>query len=162
MAFEKGNKQGNRFSSTNQPKKRGGKPSYLKMLCKKLGIKPNAIPDLTNDELNDVLRLALFTTPNAAKKYIKSANDDKKLNGDADFFALNLFACLQKNIAKGNLDIIAWIIERLYGKAVQPIESDVNVVTNHSLDLSNLSTEELLQYKALLDKIEGGAENGQG
>jgi len=40
----------------------------------------------------------------------------------------------------------------LFGKATQPIESEVEL-TNNSMDLSALTTEELMQYNALLDKI---------
>ena len=47
------------------------------------------------------------------------------------------------------------IFDRIFGKATQPIEGDVNaqVTTTNSVDLSALSTEELLQYNALTEKI---------
>lgn len=48
------------------------------------------------------------------------------------------------------------IFDRIFGKASLTIESEVNAqVTNNSVDLSALTTEELIQYNALLDKLNG-------
>lgn len=66
-----------------------------------------------------------------------------------------LSQAINRETSKGESYTIRWIIEYLFGKATQPIEGDVNaqVTTTNNVDLSALSTEELLQYNSLLEKI---------
>ena len=71
-----------------------------------------------------------------------------------------LSQAISRESAKGESSTVRWIIEYLFGKAIQPIESEVNAqVTNNDMDLSALTTEELIQYHSLLEKIKAG-ENG--
>ena len=46
------------------------------------------------------------------------------------------------------------VFDRVFGKAVQPVTGDIrNELGTGGLDLSKLSTDELLQYNALLEKM---------
>ena len=47
------------------------------------------------------------------------------------------------------------LFDRVFGKATQTIEGEINAKVN-PVDLSVLTTEELLQYNALLEKIKTG------
>jgi len=49
------------------------------------------------------------------------------------------------------------IFDRIFGKAAQPIEGDINANVSGGLDpdLSKLSTEDLLVYHGLLEKMNG-------
>ncbi len=52
---------------------------------------------------------------------------------------------------------VPMLFDRIFGKATQVIDGEVNAsVTNNGIDLSALSTEELLQYNNLLEKIKSG------
>ena len=75
---------------------------------------------------------------------------DLNLYGDG---ALSAPPTICSSSHKGESHTIRWIIEYLFGKATQPIEGDMQVTNNGGVDLSALSTEELLQYNALLEKI---------
>lgn len=52
---------------------------------------------------------------------------------------------------------LEYVLERSFGQPKQTIEGTIeNQVTKKPEDLSMLSTEELLQYNAILEKIEKG------
>lgn len=68
-----------------------------------------------------------------------------------------LSQAISRESAKGESSTIRWIIEYLFGKATQPIESEINAqVTSNDVDLSALTVEELMQYNVLLEKIKAG------
>ena len=55
----------------------------------------------------------------------------------------------------GRTSTIEMLFDRVFGKATQTIEGEINTNVN-PVDLSVLTTEELLQYNALLEKIKTG------
>ena len=65
----------------------------------------------------------------------------------------NINACIRY----GKLDALEYVLERSFGQPKQTIEGTIeNQVVKAPTDLSMLSTEELLQYNQLLEKIEKG------
>lgn len=173
--FQPGNKIGNRFSSSNQPENRR-KPKIFTVLKKQYGIDLAANGDFSQGQIQDLLQALLCVDIRQATALSVELNQDlqeivKKIkNGEKipklkkDEVIAQVFIVLSQAIsresAKGESSTVRWIIEYLFGKAIQPIESEVNAqVTNNDMDLSALTTEELIQYHSLLEKIKAG-ENG--
>lgn len=158
MAFEKGNKYGNRFSSSNQPKKRGGKTNVFAQLRKEvekdLGCKISEI------DINNICAMALFGNAEMHQAYL-TGEDGKTPNQATPMVLMNLIRAIQIQTKTGRTDAIEKIIERLYGKVTQPIEGEINAQVTNTVDLSVLTTDELIQYNALLEKIKAGS-NGKG
>ena len=84
---------------------------------------------------------------------VKSA--DNKPNKKTPIWVLNVVSAINTDIRYGRTSTVEMLFDRVFGKATQPIESDVQL-TNNSVDLSALTTEELLQYNSLLEKIKAG------
>lgn len=160
MAFQKGNKYGNRFSCSNQPKKRGKRTNVFAQLRKdvekSLGCKINEI------DINSILAFAAMGTAAMHESYIVG-EDGKSANPETPMILMNLIRAIQVQTKMGRTDTLERIIDRLFGKVAQPIEGDIKAeVSNGPVDLSMLSTEELMQYNQLLDKISKGKTKGDG
>jgi len=170
--FQPRNKIGNRFSSDNQPENRR-KPKIYTVLKKRYGIDLAANGDFSHGQIQDLLQALLCVDIRQATALSVELNQDlqeivKKIkNGEPipklkkDEVISQVFIVLSQAIsresAKGESSTIRWIIEYLFGKATQPIESEINAqVTSNDVDLSALSVEELMQYNTLLEKIKAG------
>lgn len=155
--FQKGNKNGNRFTSDNQPPNRGRKPRLYRQLK---AITGKAVGyELEKEDYYNVIRWVMEQSPADLEKLVKG--DNGKPNKDTPLWLLNIISALNTDVRYGRTSTVEMIFDRIFGKATQPIEGDINAqVTNNSVDLSALSTEELLQYNSLLEKIKSGA-NGK-
>lgn len=151
--FEKGNKQGNRFTSENQPKNKGRKPSLYKQLKELTGKKVDF--ELSKEDYYKVIRFLMERTPGELQRILDNAKD--KENGTTPIWVLNIISAINSDIRYGRTSTIDMIFDRLFGKSTQPIEGDVNANVSGSLnvDLSVLTNEELLKYNELLEKING-------
>ncbi|MBQ7774514.1 MAG: hypothetical protein IJ379_01205 [Lachnospiraceae bacterium] len=150
--FEKGNKVGNRFTSENQPQNRGRKPSLYKKLKALTGKKVGY--ELEKEDYFNVIRWIMEQNTSTLEVLIKGA--DGKPNKDTPLWLINIISAINTDIRYGRTSTVEMIFDRVFGKATQPIEGDINAqVTNNSVNLSALTTEELLQYNALLEKIKG-------
>lgn len=151
--FEKGNKQGNRFTSENQPKNKGRKPSLYKQLKELTGKKVDF--ELSKEDYYKVIRFLMERTPGELQKILDNAKD--KENGTTPIWVLNIISAINSDIRYGRTSTIDMIFDRLFGKSTQPIEGDVNANVSGSLnvDLSVLTNDELLKYNELLEKING-------
>jgi hypothetical protein len=91
---------------------------------------------------------------------MKDPNDPTKPNANTPMWVLNVIAAINTDMRYGRTSTIEMLFDRVFGKATQPIEADVNAQVTNTVDLSVLTTEELLQYNALLEKITAG-KNGK-
>ena len=154
MGFEKGNKEGKRFSSDNQPKKNGRKPSLYKQLKELTGKKVDY--ELSKEDYFKVIRYLMERTPGELKKILVDAKDED--NGTTPVWVINIISAINSDIRYGRTATMEMIFDRLYGKAIQPIDSEINGQlsnTNLNVDLSALTTDELLKYNEILGKING-------
>lgn len=149
--FEKGNKEGKKFSSENQPQNRGRKPSIYKKLkaitSKKVGY------ELEKEDYFKVIRWVMEQNAGTLEVLIK--DKDGRPNKDTPLWLINIISAINADIRYGRTTTVEMIFDRVFGKATQPIEGEMQVTNNSSADFSALSVEELLQYKALLKKIKG-------
>lgn len=150
--FEKGNKEGRKFSSENQPKNRGRKPSLYKKLREITGKKVGF--ELEKEDYYNVIRWVMEQNTNTLEGLIKGR--DGKVNKDTPLWLLNIISAINMDIRYGRTSTVEMIFDRVFGKPTQPIESEVNATVEQTMDLSALTTEELLQYNNLLEKIRNG------
>lgn len=150
--FEKGNKTGNRFTSENQPRNRGRKLSLYKKLKAITG--KSVGYELEKEDYFNIIRWVMEQTPADLEKIVKGV--DGKTNMNTPLWLLNIVSALNSDMRYGRTSTVEMIFDRIFGKASLTIESEVNAqVTNNSVELSALTTEELIQYNALLDKLNG-------
>ena len=140
--FEKGNTQGNRFSSDNQPKKNGRKPSLYKQLKELTGKKVDY--ELSKEDYFKTIRFLMERSKG-------------ELNKITPIWVCNIISAIFSDIRFGRTSTVEMIFDRIFGRSTQPIEGDINanVSGSFSPDLSALTTEELLEYNKLLEKING-------
>lgn len=152
--FEKGNNSGKeyRFSSDNQPKKNGRKPALYNQLKKLTG--KQVKHELSKEDYFKIIQYLMERTPTELKTIIENA---KQEDGTTPVWVLNIISAIQSDIRYGRTNTIDSIFDRIFGKATQTIEGDLNANLSGSLspDLSSLSTDELLKYNELLEKIYG-------
>ena len=127
------------FSSTNQPKNNGRKPSSVKRY-----IKDNNLSHA------DVSAMAKYMLPLNQQQITDLLTDDKAP------FMLRLFAkSVLSDMKKGYLDNILKIMDRAVGRPKEIIESTVlSENMNHNIDYSHLSDDEAKQI--FMDKIQEG------
>lgn len=150
--FQKGNKYGNRFDSNNQPAKNGRKPSLYKVLKNITGNKVSF--EMEKEDYYAVIRWVMERTPKQLKELLEKEPDGKTYKNDIPLWLINIISALNADARYGKTATVEMIFDRIFGKATQTVESEVNAqITNTNIDLSSLSTEELLTYNQLLDKI---------
>lgn len=150
--FEKGNTKGNRFTSENQPKKKGrGRLSVLKYIQQTTGKKVD--PQSSKEEILRVIQHIYESSPSELEALIKDPNDPTKGNPNTPMWVLNVIAAINADLRYGRTTTIEMLFDRVFGKATQPIEGNIDTTVTNTLDLSALTDEELITYNALLEKI---------
>lgn len=131
--FKEGNKSGNRFTSSNQPSKKGRKPSRFKEIINEL------------DELGESLSLEDF---NKVVKSLLTLNKDKLVeiaqNSETPIAIVIIASAIAGDIENKQLGNLDRLLDRVYGKATQKVESDIN------LSSKPLTKE---QAKAIIDEL---------
>jgi oligoendopeptidase F len=158
--FEKGNKRGHRFTSEDQPKSRGrGHLSVLKYIQQTTGKKVD--PKSGKEDILRVMRHLYESSTEELEPLLKDPDDKTKPNKKTPTWVLNFISAMNTDIRYGRTATLEMMFDRVFGKATQNIEGEINANVSSNLDLSALSDEELLQYNTLLDKMRNGAKNGK-
>lgn len=110
MPFEKGNKFGNRFSSTCQPKKNGRKPRLYTIARKSYGI------DVA--EFRDVVLYLMQCT----KKELETVMNDEK----TPIWVVNIARAIFKDAGFGRLSVLPELLDRVFGKPPQAVDVTSN------------------------------------
>ena len=139
--FEKGNKLGNRFTSDNQPKKNGRKPSLYKYIRKLTGLNVNI--ELEKSDYLKIIQFLMEKSPKELKPFLQDERGQQ--NEDTPMWILAIISAINSTVEM--------LFDRVFGKAVQPIEGDISSTVTGGYDFSKLSDEELNQYNALLEKL---------
>lgn len=98
------------FSSTNQPKKKGRKPSILKKL-KAIG--------LSHEDITGLLENIIMANKQEAQEMLK--------NPELPIMAVGYLSALIKEIQAGKSFTIEAIIDRLDGKATQKVQAETTL-----------------------------------
>ncbi len=148
--FEPGNKIGNRFTSDNQPKKNGRKPSLYKYIRKLTGMSVNV--ELEKSDYLKIIQFLMEKSPKELKPFLQDQSGNQ--NENTPMWILAIISAINADVRYGRTSTVEMLFDRVFGKAVQPIEGDFNgTLTNGGYDFSKLSDEELNQYNALLEKL---------
>lgn len=99
-----------RFSSSNQPRKKGRKPSILKKL-KAIG--------LSHEDITGLLENIIMANKQEAQEMLK--------NPELPIMAVGYLSALIKEIQAGKSFTIEAIIDRLDGKATQKVQADTTL-----------------------------------
>lgn len=156
MSFEKGNTLGNRFTSENQPKRKNGrKPSLYKQLKEMTGKKVGY--ELEKEDFFNIIRFVMEQDSETLEGLITIDNPrtgGKMLNPKTPVWLVSIVSAINADAKYGRTTTVEMVFDRIFGKSVQPIEGGIKQeLSTGGLDLSKLSTDELLQYNALLEKM---------
>ena len=113
-------------------------------------------PQSSKEEILKVIQHIYESSPAELEPLMKDPNDPHKSNPNTPMWVLNVIAAINTDMRYGRTSTIEMLFDRVFGKATQPIEADVNAQVSNTLDLSVLSDDELIQYNALLEKIKVG------
>ena len=150
--FEKGNKHGHRFTSENQPKRKGrGKLSVLNYIRQTTGKKVD--PQSSKEEILKVIQHIYESSPAELEPLLKDPTDPHKPNPNTPMWVLSIISAINTDMRYGRTSTIEMLFDRVFGKATQPIEGNIDTTVTNTLDLSALTDEELITYNALLEKI---------
>lgn len=148
---------GNRFSADNQPRKKGrGNLSVVQYIIRTTGKKVD--PKSNKEQILKVIQHIYESSPNELEPLIHDPETGKP-NKNTPVWVLNVISAINNDIRYGRTTTIEALFDRVFGKATQPIEGDINTSVTGNMNLSVLTTEELLQYNALLEKIKRGGES---
>lgn len=135
--FEKGNKIGNRFTSENQPKSSGRKPSLYRRIKELTGKKVGF--ELEYGDFCNIIRWVLEQSPKDIERLL--VTKDGKPNKSTPLWLTSIISAINKDIKAGQISTLDSLFDRLFGKAVSKIEG--NVVMDVNADLKDMSEDEL-------------------
>lgn len=147
--FQPGNRYGNLFSASRQPKRNGRKPSIYKRV------------NLPGEELSKEdfthLMLSLLECPIGQLEKIRK--ECKKPDSKIPVCVANMIAVIFSDIRRGRIDSLRWVLDRSFGKPNQILaeSKQINFVQNNVqiFNFSALSDTELMLFHSLLLKMEG-------
>ncbi len=143
--FQKGNKLGNRFSSTNQPKRKNGrKPKVYNQLKKLVGESVGF--ELEAEDYNNIIRFLMECDLEKLEKLIKT--DTNKLNPKVPMWVANIVTAMNSDVRYGRTDTLEMLLDRVFGKAVQPVQGDIYT----RQDAEEMTEEELEAEIASIDE----------
>lgn len=152
--FKKGNTIGEeyRFTSDNQPKNRGRKPSLYKKIRDITG--KTVKHEMEKGDYYNIIKYLMEQTPERLKTLAAVGEDDgkggKKTMFDAEIpvWLMNLITAILSDVRYGRTTTLDGLFDRMFGKATQTIDAVVGNVDNRT---SHLSDDEL---QAEIDRIE--------
>jgi predicted hydrocarbon binding protein len=138
-----------RFSKTNRPKNPGRKPSYLKKYIKE-----------SNVGVEDIRKMLSYVITARNMDLLKRLVEEDKTPA-----ALRIMAsAIIKDVKRGKIDTLQWMIEYAYGKAKQDID-----MTNKIVDVADLPpeerdaiVEEILQRYKIVEDFDRNEQNNNG
>ena len=143
--FQPGNTIGKVFTQSRQPPKRGRKPTIYKQYIKKTA--KNGEERMSKEDYYRIIRYLMERTPGELKSIAKSE--------DTPVWISNIISALSMDIKTGRLTTINGVFDRLFGKPTQMIEGELdnNITLKQEMDLSVLSTDELVILNELMEKV---------
>lgn len=142
MPFKKGNKYGKVFTSTNQPKKTGRKPSVYKQVAAILGEKFKI--ELSKEDFFKIQQWLLEMPMMKLKDIIKDPETPS-------FIAVHISA-IMSDAKNGKTDSVERIYDRLYGRASQPIDIDGDINVKKDYDVTAYTDDELEMMAQMIEK----------
>ncbi|MEG1554517.1 MAG: hypothetical protein RR363_05805 [Rikenellaceae bacterium] len=110
---------------------------------------------MSKEDYFKVIRYLMERTPGELKKILEDAKDEEK--GTTPVWVINIISAINSDIRYGRTSTMDMIFDRLFGRSTQPIEGEINGQVNSEVNMNftALTTDELLKYNELLEKING-------
>lgn len=124
--FVKGSKPKTTFSSTRQPKNPGRKPSRFKQLISDL----EGVGETMS--LEDFRKISLFLLTMNKTELIELAKNDQ-----APMAVVAVASAIAGDIEEKNLRNVESLLDRLFGKAMQPVETVVGTIDSKTAHLTD-------------------------
>lgn len=119
MAFQKGNKYGNRFSKENQPANNTGRRPKLYSSIKKI-IGTEFGHELAESDYKDIMRGILEMPIDKMQALVRSkekdANGKYKPNPETPVWVQILVSHINNSIRHGKSDALEFVLDRVFGK----------------------------------------------
>ena len=112
--FDNGHDLGNRFTSDNQPKNAGRKPSRFKQLISQLSTANEEV--ITKDDYNNIITHLLTLTPDELKAVANNKN--------TPIAVMIIASSISGDIENRSLQNTEKLVERIFGK--EPTKHEVN------------------------------------
>lgn len=155
MAFEKGNKLGQKFTSDNQPQNRGRKPSLYKKIRAITG--KTVKHEMSKEDYYDIIKYLMEQTPGDLRKMAGMVNGEGQKSNmfDAEIpvWLMNMITAILGDIRYGRTTTLDSILDRMFGKASQTVEA---IVGNIDSKTSHLSDEEVMIEIERIEKALNG------
>ena len=142
MPFEKGT-SGNaarQFTPDRQPKKNGRKPALYKQLAAMVGKQVSLT--LSREDFMKIQHWLLERTKTELQQIIKDP--------ETPIFMSSMIAAIVGDMNNGSYATVERTYDRLFGRAIQPIEATTTVETKYNLD--NMSDEDLNKIGEIMAK----------
>lgn len=118
MPLQKGHKIGQRFSTTNQPKKNGRKPTLLKQLTETYN-KEGHPQQLSKEDAFRLFAYLLTCTKSEIEALLR--------NPELPFSIATIIRAMIADLQKGKADTVDRLFDLVYGKGPAPIEFSIKV-----------------------------------
>lgn len=150
MPFAKGQSgcKEKQFSTGNQPKNPGRKPSLYKKIKSLTGLRVEC--ELSKEDYFKLIRFVMERTPNEIEKLIK--NPDGTQNKDIPLWMINIISAINVDIRYGRISTIDAIFDRVFGKATLSIEADISTAPK----MEEMTEEQIMAEIARIDRELGG------
>ncbi len=132
--FVKGSKPKTTFSETRQPKNPGRKPSRFKQIISEL---ESVGETMSLEDFKKVAILLLTMNKNEIKELVANEN--------APMAVIAVASAISGDIGERNLKNIESLLDRLFGKATQPVESIVATIDAKTAHLTDEEIEAEIQ-----------------
>lgn len=109
---------------------------------------------MSKEDYLRVIRHLMESSPEEMERLVK--DEDGKPNKKTPVWVLNVISAINTDIRYGRTSTVELLFDRVFGKATQMVETEVSANVSTDMDLSALTTDELLMYNNLLDKIRNG------
>jgi hypothetical protein len=120
------NGKATRFSATNQPKRNGRKSSLYTQLKEMAKLEGNI--DLSREDFSKMTMLMLSKPLSELQTLAKSE--------DTPIWIVNIVRAIIKDASDGRISTLDSLLDRLFGKATQPMVQDVSVDMQGSIPVS--------------------------
>lgn len=151
--FEKGNTLGNRFSSTNQPKKNGRKPSLYKQLKKMTG--KTVGYEMEKEDYYNVIRFLMEQNSETLEKLVTVVDPvtgKKTLNPKTPIWVVNIVSAINTDAKFGRTNTVEMLFDRVFGKSVENVNATVTEFGNTEAMTDEELTAEIARLEAQLQK----------
>lgn len=144
--FEKGNKFGNRFSSKNQPKKRGrGKLSLYDYIRKVTGEEVD--PNTSKEDIIKTMRFLYESSLSKLEPLLKDPDHPKKPNPETPIWVLNFIAAMNQDLKNGKTTTIEILFDRVFGKPTQNLSGEIQTTVSGQDLFKVMTPEEIKNFE---------------